>query len=62
MTKRMKIRVNKAEAAERVKRIWPILKRTYPKAAIALKFVNPLELLIAVDVVFEAFKSFIREA
>ena len=47
MAKKMKIRVNKAEAAERVRTIWPILKRTYPTAAIALKFVNPLELLIA---------------
>jgi len=47
MAKKMKIRVNKAEAAERVRTIWPILKRTYPRAAIALKFVNPLELLIA---------------
>ena len=39
--------VNKAEAAERVKNIWPVLKRTYPEAKIALKFTNPLELLIA---------------
>jgi endonuclease-3 len=27
--------------------MWPILKKTYPKATIALRFVNPLELLIA---------------
>jgi len=47
MAKKMKIRVNKAEAAERVRTIWPILKRAYPTAAMALKFVNPLELLIA---------------
>ena len=42
-----RIRVDKAEAAERVKKIWTILKKTYPKANIALRFVNPLELLIA---------------
>ncbi len=27
--------------------MWPILKKTYPDAKIALRFVNPLELLIA---------------
>jgi endonuclease-3 len=42
-----KKRVDKAEAAERVKGIWPILKKTYPDAKIALKSSNPLELLIA---------------
>ena len=42
-----KIKVDKAKAAERVKKIWPILKKTYPDAKIALKFRNPLELLIA---------------
>ena len=31
----------------RVKKIWPILKNEYPGAKIALRFVNPLELLIA---------------
>jgi endonuclease-3 len=41
------VKVDKAEAAERVKKIWPILKKTYPRAKIALEFVNPLELLIA---------------
>lgn len=40
-------RVNKAEAAERIKKISPILKKTYPGAKTALTFVNPLELLIA---------------
>jgi len=40
-------RVNKAEAARRVKKISPILKKAYPRAKIALEFVNPLELLIA---------------
>ncbi|MHC4559397.1 MAG: endonuclease III [Planctomycetota bacterium] len=45
--KKKRIKVNKAEAAERIKKIWPVLKKTYPGAKIALKFVNPLELLIA---------------
>jgi endonuclease-3 len=38
---------DKAAAAERVKKIGPILKKTYPDAATALHFSNPLELLIA---------------
>jgi endonuclease-3 len=38
---------DKAAAAERVKKILPILKKTYPQAAVALRFGNPLELLIA---------------
>jgi endonuclease-3 len=44
-TKKMK--VDKEQARERVRKIWPILKKTYPRAKIALEFVNPLELLIA---------------
>ena len=39
--------VNKQQAKERVRKIWPILKKQYPHAKIALEFVNPLELLIA---------------
>lgn len=39
--------VDKATAAERVRKILPILKKTYPQAKIALDFANPLELLIA---------------
>jgi endonuclease-3 len=42
-----KIKVEKEEARERVRKIWLILKKTYPGAKIALEFVNPLELLIA---------------
>jgi endonuclease-3 len=42
-----KIKVNKAKAAERVRNIFPILRKTYPKAKIALKHSNPLELLIS---------------
>src|SRR4030042_1437802 len=38
---------DKAAAAQRVRKIIPILKRTYPDATIALHFSNPLELLIA---------------
>jgi len=40
-------RVDKAEAAERVKKIFPILNEIYPDAKTALKVTNPLELLIA---------------
>ena len=38
---------DKAAAAERVRRIHPILKKAYPDAGIALHYTNPLELLIA---------------
>ena len=41
------VKVNKIEAAERVKKILPVLKKTYPNAKTALNFTNPLELLIA---------------
>ena len=47
MAKQKKIKVDKDEAGQRVKKIWTILKKTYPDANIALRFVNPLELLIA---------------
>lgn len=47
MARKAKIKVNKAEAAERVRKIWPVLKKTYPNATIALNCNNPLELLIA---------------
>jgi len=47
LAKQKKIKVDKDEAGQRVKKIWPILKKTYPDAKIALRFVNPLELLIA---------------
>ncbi len=45
--KKAKIKVDKAQAARRVSKIWPILKKTYPQARTELKFTNPLELLIA---------------
>jgi endonuclease-3 len=47
LAKQKKIKVDKEQAAQRVKKIWPVLKKTYPDAKIALRFVNPLELLIA---------------
>ena len=47
VVKKKRMRVDKAEAAERIKKIWPILKKEYPRAKIALEFINPLELLIA---------------
>lgn len=47
MAKGKKIKVEKEEARKRVENIWPVLKKTYPDAKIALKFANPLELLIA---------------
>ena len=47
MVKRKKTKVHKAQAKQRVNKIWPILMQTYPNAKSALKFVNPLELLIA---------------
>ncbi|MDI9433363.1 MAG: endonuclease III [Planctomycetota bacterium] len=34
-------------ARQRVKEIFPILRKTYPNAKVALNFTNPLELLIA---------------
>jgi endonuclease-3 len=45
--KKAKIKVDKAEAAERVGEILPILGKIYPDAKTALNFKNPLELLIA---------------
>lgn len=50
MTKKVKaakIKVDKAKASERVGKILPILKKDYPQAKTALRFTNPLELLIA---------------
>jgi endonuclease-3 len=41
------LKVDKAEAAERVRKIYPILTNLYPNAQTALRYGNPLELLIA---------------
>jgi endonuclease-3 len=43
----IKFKVDKKTAAERVKKISPILKKLYPDAGVALRFTNPFELLIA---------------
>ncbi|MFH1615049.1 MAG: endonuclease III [Planctomycetota bacterium] len=40
-------KVVKAQAKDRAKKIYPILKKTYPAAKIALEHKNPLQLLIA---------------
>ena len=45
--KKAKFKVDKKQAAQRVKRIWPVLNKLYPKARLALNSKNPLELLIA---------------
>ncbi len=42
-----RVKVDKKEAAGRVKKILPVLKKLYPGATVALRFGNPLELLIA---------------
>ncbi|MBN1457485.1 MAG: endonuclease III [Sedimentisphaerales bacterium] len=47
MAKAKKIKVDPALAAERVLKIFPVLKKTYPDATVSLDFKNPLELLIA---------------
>lgn len=47
MVKKAGIEIDKVQAAERVKKIWPILKKAYPDAKTALEHTNPLELLIA---------------
>jgi len=42
-----KQKIDKQKAEERVKAIWPILKKTYPQAKCALEHSDPLQLLIA---------------
>jgi endonuclease-3 len=42
-----KVTINRQKAKERVKAIWPILKKTYPNAGCALEHSNPLQLLVA---------------
>jgi len=46
--KKKKFKVVQAEAKERVDAIFPILKKTYPGAKIALEFDTPVQLLVAV--------------
>ena len=45
--KTAKFKVDKKEAHRRVEKILPILKKQFPNATVALRFGNPLELLIA---------------
>ncbi len=47
MAERAVVKIDKQKVKERVKAIWPILKKTYPQAKCALEHCNPLELLIA---------------
>jgi endonuclease-3 len=47
LAKRKKIKVDKEQARERVRKIWPTLKKAYPNAGTALRHANPFELLIA---------------
>ncbi len=42
-----RIKVDPEEAAQRVKKILPVLRKLYPGATVALRFGNSLELLIA---------------
>ena len=46
--KKQKLKVNPAEAKERILKILPILKKTYPDAKIALNWDNPWNLFVAV--------------
>lgn len=45
--KKTRLKANKDEAAERVRKILPVLKKTYPGAKTELRHDRPLELLIA---------------
>jgi endonuclease III len=45
VAKKAQIKVDQNEAAERIKKIYPILKKTYPDARVSLDFKTPLELL-----------------
>jgi endonuclease-3 len=46
-SKKIKIKVDKADAEKRIKKIWPILEKSYPNAQSALNFRNPLQMLIS---------------
>ena len=45
MAKKAKFKADPIEAKERIKKIYPILKKTYPDAECSLDHKNPLELL-----------------
>jgi len=42
-----KTKIDKSKAVERIRKIFPILRKIYPQAKIALKHSNPLELLVS---------------
>jgi endonuclease-3 len=42
-----KIKVSKTDAKARLKKVYPLLEKTYPHAKIALNFKTPLQLLVA---------------
>jgi endonuclease-3 len=44
---KVKLKIDKAAAAERVQVIFPLLRKLYPQARTALRYSNPLDLLIA---------------
>jgi len=46
-TANKKTKIDTTKAAERVRKIFPILRKTYPQARIVLKHSNPLELLVS---------------
>jgi len=47
MAKKTAVKIDKQKARERIKIIWPILRKTYPQAKCALEHSDPLQLLIA---------------
>jgi endonuclease-3 len=47
LAKKSSTKVDTEQARQRVRKIIPVLKRSYPEARVALNYVNPLELLIA---------------
>jgi endonuclease III len=44
-SKQIKIKVDKKDAAQRIKEIYPILVKNYPQATVTLDFKTPLELM-----------------
>jgi endonuclease-3 len=47
MAKKEAVKIDRQKAKERVKAIWPVLRKTYPQARCALQHSDPLQLLIA---------------
>jgi len=46
-SKKKVLKVDKRQAADRIKAIYPILRKTYPDATVTLDFKTPLELMIS---------------